>query len=548
MHIKNVAIIEELSLEFGVGFIVLTGETGAGKSILIDGLNLALGERADRNMIRAGYEEACVEALFDLRNLPAVKDQLTALQVPLMEDELLLRRVITAAGKSRCSANGSPVPLGLLKKLGDQLVDLHGQHEHQLLLNDAMHLEFLDAFGGLLPQRAGVREAFRAWRARQEELERLSTQGREKVQRLDLLNYQINEITAVHLAPGEGEKLAAEKLRLAHVQKLTEALAHAHESLLGEDGARELIGRAASALKGVVEFDRDRVGPGLDSLVRLGDTVQDEATALRELLEKLEADPKRLEDIEERLDVISRLQRKYGDTVEAVLAHLERAQAEAAELTSSEENLAALKTRLEELWRGLSSQATRLSADRQRAATKFASQVARQLRELVMEQADFGVRCSQRECTAEGIDVVEFELAPNVGEGTKPLKAIASGGELSRIMLAIKSVLAGVDRVGTLVFDEIDAGIGGKVAEVAGRKLKEIGAARQVLCITHLPQIAARAEEHVVVRKQVAKGQTKVMVTKLEGKERVEELARMLAGEEITATALQHAEVLLRGG
>jgi DNA repair protein RecN (Recombination protein N) len=442
------------------------------------------------------------------------------------------------------------------------LVDLHGQHEHQLLLDPSRHIEFLDAFGGLVPRVGEVREACHAWRSCREELEELSSRERGKAEELDLLNFQVGEISAARLEPGEDGRLSAEKSRLAHAQRITGALAAAYDALAGEGGAQEMVGRAVSALKGVEEYDPGRIGPEAEAMAHLDSIVQSEAQDLRQLLEKLEADPARLEQVEERLDTVSRLKRKYGGSEEAVLKYLEEARTRAAELTGAEEKLAALKGRAEELRRELSAKAAALSRERERVSARFAELVGRQLVELAMSGADFGVKTFRRgdpdgpvemdgnryACTAEGIDSVEYYLAPNVGESTKPLKAIASGGELSRIMLALKSVLARVDRVGTLVFDEIDAGIGGGVAEVVGRKLKEIGDERQVLCITHLPQIAAHAQEHVAVRKMERDGHAQAIVMKLKKKERVEELARMLAGAEITPTALKHAETLLRGG
>jgi len=562
LHIKNLAIIEDVVLEFEQHFTVLTGETGAGKSILIDGLSLALGERADKEMIRAESDEARIEAVFDIGNLPDVKALLADLDVPSEEDAVLLRRVLSTSGKSRCAVNGSPVPLGTLKQIGDRLVDLHGQHEHQLLLDPATHVLFLDAFGRLLGQRAAVGQAWRRWHEARQALAALVERDRDRAQRLDLLQFQVTELESARLEPGEEERLGADKLRLAHARKLGEALGRAHEALVGEGGALESTGAALLALKSVVEFDRAGVGPEADALTRAQELLRENGTSLRTLQERLDDDPGRLEQIEERLDVLARMKRKYGETLALVLAHLERARAEVRELASLEEQRAQLAEAAEAARRDLSARAATLSAERSRAANAFATRVAKALRELVMEQADFGVRITQNAqadgpvevegsryaATAEGVDVVEFYLAPNVGEGTKPLRAIASGGELSRIMLALKSVLAGVDRVGTMVFDEIDAGIGGRVAEVVGRTLRDIGAERQVICITHLPQIAARGARHLAVRKRTEQGHTRVSVTPLEGKARVEELARMLAGEAVTPTALKHAAELLKGG
>jgi len=559
LRIRNLAIIEDVSLAFEPGFTVLTGETGAGKSILIDGLSLALGERADRDLVRAGSDEARIEALFDLTLLPEIRQLLADLELPEVEHELVLRRVISASGKGRCSVNGSPVPLSHLKQIGDLLVDLHGQHEHQLLLDPSQHLFFVDAFGGLLEEREAVRRAWVAWNGARTELDAARANLRGRSERLDLLTFQIEEITTAKPEPGEEERLAAERSRLANVQKLTEALTRSHDALLADGGAGEQLGVAINALRGAVDFDPERIGPELESLRRLVEMVRDEGNDLRGLAEKLEADPGRLEQIEERLDLLSRIARKYGGSIEAALAHLEEARKEASALTASDETVAALEAGMEEARGKLSSVALELSEDRSRAAAKFAELAAREIQELAMSEADFGVRISQQAdeagpvesegdrylTKADGIDLIEFYLAPNVGEGTRPLKSVASGGELSRIMLALKAILASVDRVGTLVFDEIDAGIGGRVAEVVGRKLHDIGAERQVLVITHLPQIAAKATQHVVVRKVIEEGHTKVEAHLAGGKERLNELARMLAGEEITPTALKHAESLL---
>jgi len=560
LRIRNLAIIEDVTVEFEPGFTVLTGETGAGKSILVDGLSLVLGERADRDQVRAECEEARIEAVFDLILLPEVRQVLADLELPDEDGELILRRVITAAGKSRCAANGSPIPLSQLKRIGDLLADLHGQHEHQLLLDSSQHLLFVDAFGGLLEDRESVGRAWAAWQAARGELEEARSALRGTSERLDLLAYQVEELEQAKLEPGEATRLEADRTRLANAQKLNEALMRAHDALLADGGAGESLGVAINALRGAVDFDPRNLGPGLESVRRLVDMVRDEGNNLRSIAESLEADPGALDRIEERLDLIGRLTRKYGGSVESALAALESAREEMALLTSSDETVAALEAKTEAARQALSAQALDLSNDRSRAAAKFAELVARELGELAMGGADFGVRLSQQadpegpvesedghyRATAEGIDAIEFYIAPNVGEGTRPLRAIASGGELSRIMLALKCVLAAVDRVGTLVFDEIDAGIGGGVAEVVGRKLREIGAERQVLVITHLPQIAAKASQHVQVRKVVEEGHTRVEVRAAAGKARLNELARMLAGEEITASALKHAETLLK--
>lgn len=561
LHIKNLAIIEEARMEFEAGFTVLTGETGAGKSILIDGLSLALGERADREMVRSGCSEAVVEALFDVTSLPEIGLLLSSMEIPDMAGELVLRRVVTTAGKSRCSANAATIPLAMMKKLGDRLVDLHGQHEHQLLLDPSMHLEFLDAFGGLLPARAEVRGAYLDWKACKEELDDLRGKDQEKASRQELLTFQVGELDAARLKEGEDAELQNERIRLANVQRITEALGRAHEKLMGEGGARESLGGALTDIRGVVEYDRKGLEPQMESLTRAQEELLEAASSIRGMQEGIEADPRRLEQIEERLDLLSRFQRKYGGTITAMLEYLERARGELKEVSSSGQRIKEAEGRLESLRRELSARAAKISSDRRKHSSSLALEVSGELRQLAMDTADFGVKTVQQcdpdgpvemdgerhQCGEAGIDTVEFYIAPNVGAGTHPLKDVASGGELSRIMLALKSVLAKVDRVGTLVFDEIDTGIGGRVAEVIGRKLAQIGESRQTICITHLPQIAARSSGHFFVRKLAEGGVTRVEIAKMSGKDRTREIARMLAGEEITDTAMRHAEAMIKG-
>ena len=478
-----------------------------------------------------------------------------------MEDDLLLRRVVSAAGRSRCAVNGSPVPLLIMKQLGDLLVDLHGQHEHQLLFDESRHLEFLDAFGHLEVLRSDTAAAFLEWKSVKDELDSLNEGGEEKGRRMDLLLFQVSEIEAAKLDDRE-EALSEERRRLANARRIEEALTQARESLTGEGGAQESLGRASSALRGVLEFDRGGVGPVVERLKSLEEGVREGSNELRVISEMLEADPARLDWLEERLDLMAKLKHKHGGTIEKVREHLAAARAELKMLAGADERIAELKGRLDTLKGALSEFARKLSIERSGASMDFAKTVARELEELAMEKADFGVRTTQYadeagpvtmdgstyRCTQDGIDTVEFYLAPNVGEETKPLKSIASGGEMSRVMLAIKSVLAGADRVGTMVFDEIDAGIGGRVAEVVGRKLATLGEKRQVICITHLPQIAARAARQVTVTKEDGEGHVRVRAVPVTGQARVEELARMLAGEEITASALGHAKALLEGG
>ena len=562
LRIQDFAIIGKLEVTFGPGFSVFTGETGAGKSIIIDAVELLLGGRADSSMLRSGAQAAIIEGDFLLnpQRLPEIGALLE--QDDLLDDSgmLLLGREIRREGRNICRINGRTVGLNQLKAIGEWLVDVHGQSEHLSLLRVREHLQFLDRFAksdGLLAEYA---IAFRRLQELRRRLAELQSAAEERARRADLLRYQINEIESAALREGEGAQLAAERERLANAEKLAgltfNALAALDEAAGSENSAVDRLGEAASALLHLGEIDPSMRGPS-DRAQALVEELGELARQLRGYLEQVQPDPLRLDEVEARLGLISDLSRKYGTEFQAVQAHAAQAQAELEGLLSAEENLEALQAEQAELLVRLAKAGAELSRTRRRAAETLADQVAAGLAELNMSGAQFGVDVQWQDdpqglpvdgrqvaCGPTGLDKVEFLVAPNAGEGLKPLAKIASGGETSRLMLGLKSVLAQADRRPTLIFDEIDQGIGGRTGGVVGRKLWALAREHQVLCVTHLPQLAAHGDRHFKVEKSTQSGRTLAAVRELQGAERLKELAEML-GEQ-TESNLRSAEALLQ--
>lgn len=541
LHIENLAIIDRLEVSFQPGFNALTGETGAGKSILLDALALVLGERADPTLIRTGADKLKVSAVF---LVPETVD-LSDLGVELEEGALYLAREVQTGGRSLARVNGQAVPLSVLKAIGDRLVDLHGQHEHQSLLKPSSHLEFLDRWLGepALNLRAQVREAVQSLQRLQAEYQELRQREREREQMLDLYRFQIDEIRSANLQIGEEEILQTEERRLAHAEKLLALAGSAYETLMEERGAYEQIANASLRLAEIARIDPS-MAPLQETLESALVQVEEVAQLLRVYLETVEYDPQRLEEVVARLELIKRLKRKYGDTIEAILAYAQEAEQKLSALEHQSERLADLEAEIAEAQSRAESLSAQLSALRKQGAERFSAEVVRHLRDLAMERAEFLVSLSPKPMDATGIDAVEFLFSANPGEPPRPLSKIASGGEMSRVMLALKTVLATASPVPTLVFDEIDAGLGGRTAHTIGEKLAQLAQHFQVLCVTHLPQIASRAHHHLQIEKRVEGERTYVVLTPLEGEARVAEIARMLAGEP-TETALQHARELL---
>ncbi|MCX7992849.1 MAG: DNA repair protein RecN [Fimbriimonadales bacterium] len=545
LHIENLAIIDRLEVNFAVGLNALTGETGAGKSILIDALNLALGERADPTLIRTGAEKLRVNAIFELPNDPELHALLDELGVEPEEGLLYLSREVQAGGRSIARINGQPAPLSTLKAIGERLVDLHGQHEHQSLLKPSSHLEFLDHWLGepALNLRMQVRETVYALRGAERELRELIEREREREQMLDLYRFQVDEIRKANIQMGEDEHLETEERRLTHAEKLIALAGGAYDALMSENGAYDLAASVSRNLTEIARIDPSVAEWG-DMLEGALAQIEEVARNLRTYAESIEYDPARLEEVIARLELIKRLKRKYGDTIEAVLDYAEQAEVKLHALETQTERRDALEAQIAQLQATATTLCEQLTELRRSGAQRFAESIQACLRDLAMDRAEFRAEVRPKLMDATGADSVEFLFSANPGEPPRPLSKIASGGEMSRVMLALKTVLADAAPVPTLVFDEIDAGLGGRTAHAVGEKLNELARHCQILCITHLPQIASRATHHLAIEKQAEGDTTRVQIRTLEGEARVQEIARMLTGEP-TETALQHARELL---
>jgi DNA repair protein RecN (Recombination protein N) len=558
LRIKNLALVADLTLELQAGYNVITGETGAGKSILIGALSLALGERADRTLLRTGSDTCSVEAVFDVSKLRApLKAFLEENGIEPCEDhQLVLKRSFTSAGTNRQFVNGSPTTLNILAAVGEWLVDIHGPHEHQSLLHPARQLAILDAFGGLEAERERFSELLVRRGGIEAEKAALIVDERTYAQQLDLLRFQAREISEARLQVGEDERVEQEYLRSSNAAKLLQ-LCQAAQEVLSEDEASLLT--QAGAL-GRTLHDLLRVDAGAAPLIDLHEqalsVLRELQAALSHYSDKTELDPARLQELEERLNLLQSLRRKYGPSLAEVMEFGEQSRRKLEDLEQRDAALARINGELEkldaELWRA----GRALSAKRRKLIPELAKAVARQLSDLGFKQSKFDVRLTSAERGAEsaepagarltrtGIDGIEFLFAPNPGEPAHPLRAIASSGELARVMLALKTVLAAEDSIPVLVFDEVDANVGGETANVVGEKMREIARQRQVLCITHLPQVAAAAAAHYVASKQVKGGRTISEITRLDASARVTELARMLGGQ--TDAARKHAQALLK--
>lgn len=548
LRIKNFAVIETVTVPFARGLNVLTGETGAGKSILVDAILLVCGARAQGDVIRTDADAAAVEAVFDVEGLRQVAAILDGAGLADEGGELVVRRELTRAGRHRAFVNDSPVTVGLLERLGEVLVEVHGQHEHQRLLEPARQLDLLDRFAGAEAWRVEVADLFTRYREAGGELERLRGAGRDRAQREDLLRFQLSELDGAHLRPGEEEELRAEHRRLQHAERLSKGLDEAAALLVEDpDAAAARIGRAARLLRDLGRLDPAFAGPA-ELLDGASAQVEEALLAVRALGRSIDAEPGRLEAIDDRLDALTRLKRKYGDTEAAMVAYRHQAAQELESLERHTETLATGERQLAELRTVLLARARALSERRLEAAARLSALVQREIRALGMDRARLEMALEpghDEDVSARGLDRGEFRFSANSGEELRPLSRIASGGELSRTMLAIQAVLAAADRIPTMVFDEVDAGIGGRVASVVAEKLATVGTGRQVLCVTHLPPIAARAQHHLQVTKTTRGGRTRATVSALAGGARVEEIARMLGGQAPTETARRHARELL---
>ena len=548
LHIENIAVISQADITFDKGFNVLTGETGAGKSIVIDSIGAIMGERTSRDLIRTGAKSARVSALFrDLPKLAWFEEQGIG---PDENGELLIERAIQGDGKNTCRVNGRPLLVTQLRELGQQLVNVHGQHDGQQLLDEECHLGYLDSFGRTEKELEAFSLAYAQVRDLRREQERLQMDDGEKARRMDTLAYQIDELERAELREGEDEELSQRREVLRNAERLTDAVDGAWQALTGgEDGegAVSLIMEAGNRLS-----QGGRYSAGLKELAEKAEQLRCDADDLAELVRDLRGTldfyPGELDEIEERLDLLYRLKKKYGGTVQEMLAYLDRCHQEMDAIQFSEDRLARLDKELEKALEKAVKLGEKLSARRHKAAEELAGRIQSELKQLDMPKVQFQVEFSPKDAPDgmdnTGMDTVRFLMSANVGEALKPINKIASGGELSRIMLALKNVLAETEQVSTLIFDEVDTGVSGRAAVKVAQKLFQVSKGRQVLCVTHLPQIAAMGEVHFSVEKGEAEGRTFTKVERLERPQRREELAR-LSGGQTTAVMLEGAEELL---
>ncbi len=548
LRIRDFAIIDELELELGTGLVALTGETGAGKSIVVDALALAAGGRAGVEVVRHGAERAEVSATFDVRHNDAALAWLAAREIEA-DGEAILRRVVGKDGRSRAFINGQVLPLQTLRELGELLVDIHGQHEFQTLTRRPAQRLLLDAHGRNDAQVAAVQSAFASWSGTREQRDILLARGRDRDARLELLRYQVRELEALGLKPGELPELMAEQRRLANGSRLGEGARQALDLIYEDDSfsANAAVGRAASQLRTLTALDAALVEPG-QRLEEASIAIREAADNLRHYLDALDIDPERRDFVERRVATIEELARKHRIAAEELPALLEKLQAELAELLAHESSLADIETKLAAARAQYAQAAAALSGTRQKAARALTRDVTRSLQTLGMPGGKFEatLETHDREPNADGDDETEFLVTANPGQPLRPIARVASGGELSRISLAVQVAAAGRALTPCLVFDEVDAGIGGAVAEIVGRQLQALGERAQVLCVTHLPQVASQAGRHLRVLKLTDGRTTRTSITDLRGTERVEELARMLGGVEISQKAREHAREMLK--
>jgi len=546
--VENYAVVERLRVNFHAGLNLLTGETGSGKSIVVDALGLLLGGRASAEMIRTGAARARVAGIFELRDQSVVRGLLEPAGIELEEGELIIEREILAGGKSRAFVGSRPVAVSLLKELAPALADIHGQHDQQLLFSADAQREMLDGFAGNREYADRAGRIYREWRSGAAELEELERTEQEKLRLLDLWSFQRQEIEGANLEEGEDAALENERRVLQNVQKLQEAASTAYEAVYeSPESAASLIRLASKRVDELCRIDSSL--EGLREQLKAADlAIQETAYGLRDYLSGLEANPGRLEDVENRLAAIGKLKRKYGETIAEILAFYDEVRRQIAGVESAGERMEMLRKQQKRLAAEYETAARELTETRRTAAQKLEKRVEAELAQLAMERTVFRVTIQEAAWAATGADRVEFLVSPNLGEEPRPLEKVASGGEISRIALALKTCLGSPKsgNVRTLVFDEVDTGIGGGAAEGVGRRLKKLSGGSQVLCVTHLPQVASFADHHYRVEKQESKGRTVAVIEELDAGARTREVGRMLSGQKLTDEALRNAEQLIK--
>ena len=548
LRIKNFAIIDELELSFLRGFNVITGETGAGKSIILSAVHLLLGDKATDELIRSSEEEASVEALFDVSGHKKVMEKIKEKHSKAQnegEEVFVIRRVLSRSGRGKVFVNANLATLGMLSEIGEELLSIYGQHEHQTLQRVETHMDVLDEFGELAEVRDDVRSHFEKLTSLSQEIGRIRNEKDRRIRERDLMAFQSKEIEASKIQAGEEEAWREERRILVHAEKLMGFANLSEETIYGEEDSA--LGRIQTILRKGQEMGSidPSLSPLLKNLESIRIQLEEAALALRDYSRKVEINPARLEEVENRLEEIDRLKKKYGPTAEDILLFKKRIDEALQSFTSDEERLSQLEVELEPLRKETVALAERLSKERKRTGVELKKSIEKELGSLGMKKTTFEVRIDAVSLSSKGIDRVEFLISPNIGEEVKPLAKIASGGELSRIMLAMKRILARVGGRQVLIFDVVDSGIGGAIAEVVGRKLRDLSQQHQVICVTHLPQIACFADSHHSVRKEVKGGRTVTLVDHLEKESVVDEIARMLGGVKITDKTRAHAREMI---
>lgn len=543
LKIENVAIIESAAIEFGCGLNVLTGETGAGKSIVIDSINAILGERTSRDIIRTGAQSAKVYAVFEDVN-ERVRNFLDENGIDCEDGVLIINRTLSREGKNVCRINGAPVTVSMLREIGGELIDIHGQHDNQSLLSPEKHCGFVDSFAGNADLITDYREKYGRLCEIRRKLKKLTTDESSKSQRIDFLTYQIDELEKAEITIGERDELKARKSLINNSQKVIESLNIAYEALKADGAGIDMITDAESEIANASAY-METLGEASEKITDIRYELEDIAETVRDAMTEVDFDPSELEDIDERLDLLYRLSKKYGDTEEEMLEYLEKARAELDNIAFSEERVKELQKQEKEALAETETAACKLTESRKTAGEKLSNAICSELEFLDMPNVRFVVKCNDIGLTENGKDEIEFLISANAGEEPKPLAKIASGGELSRIMLAIKNVLAETDGVDTMVFDEIDTGVSGRAAQKIAMKLRSASKGRQVICVTHLAQIAAQGDVHLYISKSVSDGKTYTNIKSLIEEERVAEIARIMGGMEITKLQLESAREML---
>jgi DNA repair protein RecN (Recombination protein N) len=561
LSIRGFAIIEELTISFRKGLTVLTGETGAGKSIIIDAIGLLVGGRGSAEFVRFEMEKAEIEGLFLLENdVHPCLEKMKELGIEASEGMIVLRRDILKSGKSVCRVNGKLVTLGILREIGQTLIDIHGQHEHQELMNQDQHIHLLDQYGeeSISPALQEYQHLYKKYQTLHQQLKNLTENDQKLAHRLDLLQFQLQEISSAELEPGEDERLNEEKHKISNYQKIYDSVSTSYHALHGDQKGLDWISLAMNHLETIAPLDT-AYKDLYDALASSFYQLEDVSYSLRGQLDNLEHDPSRLNTIEQRLSEINQLRRKYGSTVDDILAYASKIEEEVDGITNKDSHIQNVRQNLESIMEDLLIEGQGLSDLRKKWSMHLEEAILMELKELYMEKADFKIKVDGKagqdedpivdgkrtKVTKSGYDQVEFYISPNPGEPLKPLAKIASGGELSRIMLALKSIFSKHQGVTSIIFDEVDTGVSGRVAQAIAEKICKVSIDSQVLCISHLPQVAAMADSHLFIHKEINNDRTKTSVKELTNEEQVKEIARMISGVEITELTKQHSKELL---